>query len=251
MKYSFKHLGSLASSKILFAPITLLIASCSHLPGYGVGTIPKQISTQSNINSMSGKYTDAVSNGVAKSGSWIEMSEKCLLATSQTTPSLETCKTYRNGMIAEMLLIVDYNYHAYEGNLLAGRAKTDFYFSAARTGLETAATLFSPADTKTILSALATASGTVKSSAEKDFYFDQTGPALISVMRSDRKTTETRIVESQKKGYSDYPIASAVRDMAAFYRAGTMASAVASLNTATGVKEVIADTALQAAITSN
>lgn len=224
----------------------VLVSACGHLPGYGVGTIPTQINTASNIKSMSKKYTKAVDGDEIVLNSWIDKSEKCLEATISSSPSIAECKTYRNGMISEMLLIVDYNYHSYEGNLLAGRAKTDFYIGAARTGLETAATLFTPVDTKTILSALATASGTVKSSAEKDFYYDQTGPALISMMRSDRKTVETRILEQQNKpSYSDYPIAAAVRDMAAYYRAGTMASAVSSLASAAGKIEAIAEEKLK------
>lgn len=230
---------------LISTTVGLVLSGCSTLFSPGVGSIPKSVVTDKSVSVMSEKYTKALDDsGQAKTDSWIKKSESCMIAVSAA--EITVCKNYRNGMISEIMMIVDHNYHNYAGNLVAGRAKSDFYFDTARTALETASTLFVPTDTKSILSALATVSGAVKDSAESSFYFEQTGPALIGLMQADRATIETEIIGKRQQDYPDYTVADAMRDLGAYYRAGTMASAVNSLNNTVTEEKSIAKILLDA-----
>lgn len=220
-----------------------LVSGCSNIYGAGVATIPRQPFSDGAMQLIAKKYLEAVdlsnkANPVAKSGSWLDFAEKCAAhARSNDTAELTKCKTYRDLVIDDLVLIINYNYNSYEGNLLAGRAKSDFYAGSARTAFETGATLIDATGVKTVLSALATFTGNTKTLANEAFYYEQTGPALINAMRADRIDTYASILVGKKTDYKDYPISAAMADLDAYFRAGTIASSVIRLSRATAQNE--------------
>lgn len=222
------------------------ISACT-LPGAGVSSIPKQPFAEAAINNILQKYTYAicplantrfeadcagVKAGQPRPGSWLDNIEECAdiaQTGSDNNQRLAECARYRNAMMADLTLAINYNFEAYAGGLISNRAKGSFYAGSLRTGLETGATLIGGEGVKTVLSSLATLTGTVQTSFDKEFYFEQTGPALIQTMRANRKRAYLDMVEKRQLSYTDYSISSAVSDLNDYYRQGTIAAAVTRL----------------------
>lgn len=224
-------------SFVLVGLCGVVLGGC-RLPGAGVAQVPSNIVSYDSVTAMSQKYTDAVCTrndkskrkcdnvGFPKEDTWLAHINEC----QSPRRNDETCEIYRNAIINEMVFIADYNYQAYEGNLIAGRAKTNFYTGAVRTTLETAGALITVADTTRILSGLAAMTGAIQESANTEFFFDNTIDALIIQMRADRARALVSLVERRTLPYGDYSIEQAVGDITNYYRAGTLASAVISIS---------------------
>ena len=225
---------------ILLSSLTAMTAACASVGGQGVAAIPKKPFSDGAVEVIANKYLDAVTRSgtsmpVAKAGSWLDFYEKCRdHVTANNSVELVKCRNFRDLVINDLMFIINHNYSAYEGNLLAGRAKADFYVGATRSAFETGATLIDATGVKTVLSALATFTGSTQTLANEAFYYEQTGPALINAMRADRKTAHL-------------PILAGMADLDAYFRAGTIASAVIALSKATANAEEEATSKLQCA----
>lgn len=233
--------------------VLLTTTACSSLPGAGVVTTPRLPFGDSAIQLIADRYLDAVNfDGknipTAKPGSWLEFSDKCRdHVVNDNTTELVKCRNYRDLVIKDLLFIINHNYNLYEGNLLAGRAKSDFYVGTARTAFETGATLIDSTGVKTVLSALATFTGNTQTLSQEAFYYEQTGPALISAMRADRKNANVAIIAGLKADYKNYPITAAMADLDNYFRAGTMASAVTALSKVTAQDDAAASARMKCA----
>jgi hypothetical protein len=239
------------SSHILFIYGVIAFLSGCSLPGGGVAIIPTQVITNDGIEAISKKYQNAVCTkietgctqvGEPRVGSWLEHINTCQVTQTQTQIQLiRQCEVLRNAIIGELILIADHNYHAYEGGMIAGRAKNNFYTGALRTSLETAGALITVANTTRVLSGLAAFTGTIHESSDKEFFFDNTIDALIIQMRADRATALAQLLNGRKAGYGDYSIEMAIGDITNYYRAGTLASAIVSISKSASAAEAIAN----------
>ncbi len=233
---------------LLIVISVFLFTGCA---GRGVVSIPTQVINDSSLTSMSKKYVDAVCSeqdvrdeahspadckniGDIKANSWLDTMQKCQSMSSDNTK----CVRARNSIANELLLIIDHNYLNYEGNLLAGKAIDNFVTETIRTTFETAATLFTPASTVKLLSGAALFTGSIQSSAEKEFYFENTIGVLIIQMRADRKKELLFLLTGLgEKNYIDYPLERAIGKLNDYYRAGTLASSIVSLSSVASNKE--------------
>ena len=238
---------------ILLSSLTAMTAACASVGGQGVAAIPKKPFSDGAVEVIANKYLDAVTRSgtsmpVAKAGSWLDFYEKCRdHVTANNSVELVKCRNFRDLVINDLMFIINHNYSAYEGKLLAGRANSDFYVGATRSAFETGATLIDATGVKTVLSALATFTGSTQTLANEAFYYEQTGPALINAMRADRKTAHLPILAGMKSEYKDYPLTAAMADLDAYFRAGTIASAVIALSKTTANAEEEATSKLQCA----
>ncbi len=229
--------------------LTIMTSACANLRGAGVVSIPKRPFNDSSIKFIADKYLQAASaNGAPISNSWLEKNENCRASiNNNNVTELKKCQIFRNVVINDLLFIINHNYNGYEGNFLAGKAKFDFYSGATRSAFETGATLIDATGVKTVLSALAAFTGSTQTLANEAFYYEQTGPALINAMRADRKNALVSILAGMKSEYTDYPLTAAMNDLDAYFRSGTIASAVVVLSKATAKSEDDADKKLQCA----
>ena len=228
--------------------------------GGGVAQIPVQPFRPSAIKALTEKYADVVcvkndpkadctADLVNKPqpGSWLAQAENCG-AIAGTVPdtdaALVNCQAVRNAMSSDLLLAINYNFNSYSGNILANRAKSNFYIGGVRSGLEAGATLIGGEGVKTVLAALAGLTGTIQSSANEEFYYEQSAPALIQTMEANRKEVLSRIRLNLKLPYRDYPITALVDDLNTYYRAGTMADAISRLQTEAVTAQVKAEQTL-------
>lgn len=230
------------SHTLIITLLGIIISGCSLLPGSGVAIIPTQVITNAGIKAISEKYVKAVCTkiesgctaiGLPRTGSWLDHINTC----QAVGRNLANCEVLRNGILNELILIADHNYHTYEGGMTSGRAKNNFYTGALRTSLETAGALITVADTTRVLSGLAAFTGTLHESSDKEFFFDNTIDALIIQMRADRKEVLTLLLKGRKATYDKYSIESAVGDITNYYRAGTLASAIVSISKSASTAE--------------
>ncbi|WP_166426001.1 hypothetical protein [Paraglaciecola sp. 20A4] len=233
----------------------LIASGCAYLPGGGAAFIPTTTITKSGIDKIAEKYQNAVctkqdtSKGCSAEGAIRDKSWLANINTCQDPARVPaTCKILRNNIINELLLISDHYYHIYEGGMLAGNAKNNFYTGALRTSLETAGALITVADTTKILSGLAALTGTLQDSASQEFYFDNTIDALITQMRADRTKAVIPLLSKQKADYDDYSIETAISDINTYYRAGTLASAIISISKSASAAQEKNETDLNTAL---
>ena len=129
-------------------------------------------------------------------------------------------------ILEELMLVVDYAYREYEGNLIAGRAKWKFGLGTATQALSLASTASTVEASKTILSGISTLIGSTDTELDKNFYLDQTSYALAHQMNAQRLTVSTRMRKSMRKEYIKYSLERGLIDIEEYYRAGTIATAV-------------------------
>jgi hypothetical protein len=138
------------------------------------------------------------------------------------------------------MYIADMEYHSYEARLTREMQDEGMLATATSIGLTTAATLVSPAQTKTILAAIATAvTGLDKAYNEKEL-LSNAMQALQSQMRADRKTQAGVIFAKMFKDAGnntkiltpivEYTLPMALSDADGYYQAGTIASALIGLS---------------------
>jgi len=145
----------------------------------------------------------------------------------------------RNQIVTARMYIADMEYHNYEARLTREMQSEGFLATATSLGLTTAATLMTPAQTKTILSGVATAvTGLDKAYSEKEL-LSNTMQALQTQMRADRKAQAAVIYAKMFRDVGstkaitpiyEYTLPMALSDADAYYQAGTVASALIGLS---------------------
>jgi hypothetical protein len=138
-------------------------------------------------------------------------------------------KTARNLILNELVLLTDYYYQTYEGNMIAGKARSDFGFGMASTALSLASAVSTVEDSKTIISTIASLASSTRTEIDKNFYHEQTTQALIVKMRALRTVKKLALINGSFLSYEQYPLERGLGDFFEYYRAGTMANAVQSI----------------------
>lgn len=143
----------------------------------------------------------------------------------------EACKIEaRNRIVGELMLIVQQRYTDYEGNVMAGNAKRNFWFenlSGLSAGVSAAV---APPLTKTVLAALSSGLTQVNTSIGKNFYADLTLVALVLKMQRDRDTVIAEINQRLLGPYASYTVEQGLVDINRLYRAGTLSTAIQNIS---------------------
>ena len=218
---------SIASALLALSLVTGL-GGC-RIPAPGVASIPAfPISgDKSKIETLRNKY-----KGIGKSEESERSKGSKTSKGSEFDSALRECKDdpcerrERNLILEELMLVVDYAYREYEGNLIAGRAKWKFGLGTATQALSLASTASTVEASKTILSGISTLIGSTDTELDKNFYLDQTSYALAHQMNAQRLTVSTRMRQNMRKEYIKYSLERGLIDIEEYYRAGTIATAV-------------------------
>jgi len=105
----------------------------------------------------------------------------------------------------------------------------EFFADLATLGLTAAATVSGGAETKTILSAIATGVVGVNTAADKEYFQNNTIQALQLQMRAARSGVETSLIKGMKQSIKDYPLEAGKRDIVQYYYAGSLNDALIAL----------------------
>jgi hypothetical protein len=160
----------------------------------------------------------------------------------------------RNQILTARMYIADMEYHYYEAGLTRELQDEGLLATAVNLGLTTSATLIPVAQTKTLLSGLATGiTGLDKAYTEKEL-LSNTIQALQTQMRADRKEQAGVIYAKMFKDstggitpITEYTLPMALSDLDVYYQAGTVSSALLGLSMTVATKEASADQAKSAA----
>jgi hypothetical protein len=169
------------------------------------------------------------------------------------TLDLATQAAYRNQVVTARMYVADVEYHYYESRLTKEMQQEGLLATAASLGLTTSATLVPVAQTKTLLSALATGvTGLDKAYTEKEL-LSNTIQALQTQMRADRKAQAAVIYAKMFKDggsntkiitpIAEYTLPMALSDADTYYAAGTFGSALIGLSKTMANNEKNADDA--------
>lgn len=156
--------------------------------------------------------------------------------TIPTDPNLLTVDK-RNGIMEDLIFLVDVNYHQFESQLYLGRASFDTATDLAIIGLGAAGALVDATGTQAILAAISGGIGGARVSINKNFFREQSANALISTMRATRKSKLNFMRGAESLSISDYPMSRALVDIGDYYNAGTIVGAFGSIVSEAGKKE--------------
>lgn len=146
----------------------------------------------------------------------------------------------RNDAIEDAIAVVDSNYNDFITKINTRRSTTDFLADVIDLGTSAATGIVKGERPNQILGIALTAFRGGRRSAEINFYKEQTTPILIAKMDSNRSKVYGEILQKKAKSVRDYSMKEAIRDMVAYYNAGTLIRAFAELQKQTSVEAEIA-----------
>jgi hypothetical protein len=154
----------------------------------------------------------------------------------------EEQKTYRNNVIFGRIRAIDLHYNQFiqdisrEGKGMGiGTDSAVLLFSAA-------GTLSKVSSTKSIFAQSSGVVTGVKSSIDKNAYYDKTLYALISQMQASRQEALVTLYKGLETSVDQYPLLKALIDVESYYQAGTIAGAARAITKSSGEQKAIADT---------
>ena len=148
--------------------------------------------------------------------------------------------SYRNEVISGRMLTIDMQYSLYQKGLYSQGVGSQIGLDIVELGLGGAGALVD-GGTSQILSAVSGGIAGTQSSIDKTLFYDQTLPAILAVMNSERTTIRTRIEKGEQLSLTDYPITRALSDLENYYFAGTIPGAISQITSQAGEKQAEAE----------
>ena len=143
-------------------------------------------------------------------------------------------KVVRNSIIFELMAIVDEDYFQYEKSVRSDRAYKDIIVGITSIALTATATGMGGGAAKT-LSGIDTGIKGSNALVDKVAFGDEAPNILLNQMRTVRDGVAEKIYKAMEASVSDYPLDEAIRDVARYYQAGSVTSALVSLAATTAV----------------
>lgn len=150
-------------------------------------------------------------------------------------------KASRDRFITGRLVLINIHYIQFIRRFAADKAQLNTAMDMMQLGVDLATTVAGGASVKAALGAASAGITGTRTSIDKNFFFEQTVPALITAMNAQRKVALVAIVDGIGKSVAEYPLAQAVTDLEAYYFAGTFVGALQAIQKDSGTKEKEAD----------
>jgi len=151
----------------------------------------------------------------------------------------------RNKYISAKLLTINYAYLEFIKGLTSEEAVIHSASEILVLALDIGATGSTVTTTKTALSGISSLIGGARLSIDKNAYYDKSMTALVSGMNANRKEILVRLLDGMGKSLDSYPFEQAMSDINDYYQAGTIMSAISTLQKESGAKEEKADEAIE------
>ena len=140
----------------------------------------------------------------------------------------------RNAILSDLMAVIDFNYHEFEVQLHSEKVIKNTTADIVTLGLTAASTAVGGNEAKTILSAIATGVVGVNTALDKNIFQNNTVEALELEMRSLRALKEQDLITGMADTDAHYPLQSGIRDVIAYYYAGSLTEAMLGLVEKTG-----------------
>ena len=147
----------------------------------------------------------------------------------------------RNRFMSGRLVQIDLQYLRFIRTLTSDKQQLDAAADIASLSLNLAGTLVGGANAKTNLAAAAAGIGGVKTTIDKDFYYEKSIEALVATMNARRKEVLIQILTGLSSSIEQYPFERAIIDLQQYYLAGTLNGAVQFINTRAAESEAKSD----------
>jgi len=135
----------------------------------------------------------------------------------------------RNAILNDLMTVIDFNYHEFEVQLRSEKVLKNTTADIVTLGLTAASTAVGGAEAKTILSAIATGVVGANTALDKNVFQNNTVEALELEMRSLRALKEQDLINGMADTDAHYPLQSGIRDVIAYYYAGSLTDAMLGL----------------------
>jgi hypothetical protein len=146
----------------------------------------------------------------------------------ETAPN--EAKRIRDDAIEDALGVIDGNYEDFTGKLNTQRSVTDFVADVIELGAGVATGISKGERPNQILGISLTGFRGVRKSGGLNFYKEQTIPILIAKMDDNRAQVLSAILQKKVRPASEYSLKAGIRDIVAYYNAGTLVRAFSQLS---------------------
>lgn len=153
-------------------------------------------------------------------------------------------KAYRDKVIAARIRAIDLNFNQFAQNISAESKQLNIGTDTTVLLLGAAGAVSTVTSTQAILAATSATVTGVKSSIDKNAYFDATLAALLSQMQANRKKVLVNLYAGMQMADSAYPLMRALVDLEDYFQAGTIIGAVNEISKEAGVQKSQADTTI-------
>jgi len=145
----------------------------------------------------------------------------------------------RNRVVNSYLLAYDMTFDRFRRSLSRGTKGGNIVFDSLTLGMTGLASSWVKAADE--LAAAATAVGGVKSTVNRELYFEKTLPVLLSLMESRRLAVRADILKGLKMTEAEYPIEAAFADLWRYQSAASLDGAIQQTATAAAEEDVQAE----------
>lgn len=139
-------------------------------------------------------------------------------------------RRFRNDLIGTRMYAIDIQYTPYEAALTKERQGVGFGAAATTIALTTASGLVGPVATKNVLTGLAGFVTGARAAYDSDILLSHSVQWIQAQMEAKRAEISSRILRGMRLSTIDYPLAAAMSDLEAYYRAGTFTGGLLSTN---------------------
>jgi hypothetical protein len=140
-----------------------------------------------------------------------------------TPASNEPVRTQlRNEITYGLLSIAEHDSMKYMVELSVTRRATNLGTDLVELGLASAATITNGEQAKTVLSGLTALAAGTRISIDKNLFYEQTMPAIVSAIRAEQAVILERIRAKLLLPDRDYPLGAALLDVYEYYATGTI-----------------------------
>jgi len=156
--------------------------------------------------------------------------------TAVNDENFSKAKRIRDDAIEDAIAVIDTNFTDFTNKLDTRRSTTDFLADVIELGAGAATGISKGERPNQILGISLTAFRGVRRSSELNFYRQQTTPILIAKMEDNRSRQYAGILIKKARGIDEYSLKEAIKDIVAYYNAGTLIRAFTELTKDTAAK---------------
>ena len=155
----------------------------------------------------------------------------------------------RNKFVTGRLSLINLQYVLFVREFAADKAQLDTAMDMLQLGVDLATAVVGGEAVKSALGAASSGITGTRASVKKNFFFEQTMPALITAMNAQRKETLIPIIRGLNADLTNYPFAQGVADLEAYYFAGTFVGGLQAIQRDAGQKEAEKDRTIEKILT--
>ncbi len=150
-------------------------------------------------------------------------------------------KDTRNKFISGRLALINLHYILFIREFAADKAQLDTALDIMQLGVDLTITVVGGESVKALLGAASAGITGTRVSINKNFFFEETVPALITAMNAARKEALFPILRGIEADLTGYTFATALSDLQAYYFAGTFLGGLQAIQKDAGAKEAAVD----------